>query len=430
MTRGEAAMRILIIGSGGREHALAWKIARSRRAKKVFVAPGNGGTRLVAENVPIGDSDIAALADFAARKKIDLTVVGPEVPLSLGIVDEFERRKLRIFGPSRAAAELEASKVFAKRFMARHGIPTGSFHVADNPEEALAALRSGEFQFPVVVKADGLAAGKGVIIAKSLAEADHAVKTIMIDKVFGASGDRLLIETFLCGKEVSFIVVSDGTRAVPLVTTMDHKAVFDGDEGPNTGGMGTISPSPFVPPKLFAEIMRTIIRPTIAKMAEEGRPYKGVLYAGLMLTDDGPMVLEYNCRFGDPETQPQMVRLESDLVDLLTGAIDGSLDEETVRWTKDAAVCVVLASGGYPGSYEKGKIISGLDAAARTEGIIVFHAGTRFETRKYLTNGGRVLGVCASGSTLTQATAKAYAAAAKIHFDAMHYRRDIGTARM
>jgi len=423
-------MKILVVGSGGREHALAWKLARSPRTTKLFCAPGNGGTRLVAENVAISDADVAGLTDFAARERVDLTVVGPEVPLSLGVVDAFEARGLRIFGPCRAAAELEASKVYAKRFMARNGIPTGQFRVADSVEEALAALRSGEFGFPVVIKADGLAAGKGVIIAKTLAEADNAVRSIMIDRAFGAAGDRVLIEEFLRGKEVSFIVVSDGTRAVPFVTTMDHKAVFDGDEGPNTGGMGTISPSPFVPPELFDEVMRTIIRPTVENMAAEGRLYKGSLYAGLMLTDDGPKVLEYNCRFGDPETQPQMVRLDSDLVDVLTGAVSGNAGKDPVRWSENAAVCVVLASRGYPGPYDKGQVITGLDETARLPGVAVFHAGTKYDNGRYLTSGGRVLGVCASAKTMKDAVAVAYGAVAGIHFDGMHYRRDIGTARM
>jgi phosphoribosylamine---glycine ligase len=423
-------MKILVVGSGGREHALAWKLARSPRTTKLFCAPGNGGTRLVAENVAISDADVAGLTDFAARERIDLTVVGPEVPLSLGIVDVFEARGLRIYGPSRAAAELEASKVYAKRFMARHGIPTGQFRVAESVEEALAALRSGEFGFPVVFKADGLAAGKGVIIAKTLAEADNAIRSIMIDRAFGASGDRVLIEEFLRGKEVSFIVISDGTSAVPLVTTMDHKAVFDGDEGPNTGGMGAISPSPFVTSELFDEVMRTIIRPTVENMAAEGRLYKGTLYAGLMLTDDGPKVLEYNCRFGDPETQPQMVRLDSDLVDVLTDAVSGNTGKDPVRWSENAAVCVVLASKGYPGPYDKGRTITGLDETARLPGVAVFHAGTKYDNGRYLTSGGRVLGVCASAKTLKDAVAAAYGAVAGIHFDGMHYRRDIGTARM
>ena len=423
-------MNVLVVGSGGREHALAWKISKSPRLSKLYCAPGNGGTRLVAENVAIGDADIRALADFAARERIDLTVVGPEVPLSLGFVDEFEKRGLRVFGPTRKAAELEGSKVYAKQFMDRHAIPTGRFKVAESDDEALAVLRSGEFGLPVVVKADGLAAGKGVIICKTTGEAEQAIRSIMIEKQFGEAGRRVLIEEFLRGKEVSFIVVSDGVRALPLVTTMDHKAVFDGDEGPNTGGMGTISPSPFLSDSLFDEVMRTIIRPTIARMAGAGRPYKGALYAGLMLTAEGPKVLEYNCRFGDPETQPQMLRLTSDLVDLLLAAIEGDIGTQKVRWSEDTAACVILASGGYPGAYKKGKVIEGLEEAARVPGVEIFHAGTKFENGRYLTSGGRVLGVCGTGPTLAAARAKIYGAVGLIRFDGLHYRRDIGTTRM
>jgi len=423
-------MNVLVVGSGGREHALAWKISKSPRLSKLYCAPGNGGTRLVAENVAIGDADIRALADFAARERIDLTVVGPEVPLSLGFVDEFEKRGLRVFGPTRKAAELEGSKVYAKQFMDRHAIPTGRFKVAESDDEALAVLRSGEFGLPVVVKADGLAAGKGVIICKTTGEAEQAIRSIMVEKQFGEAGRRVLIEEFLRGKEVSFIVVSDGVRALPLVTTMDHKAVFDGDEGPNTGGMGTISPSPFLSDSLFDEVMRTIIRPTIARMAGAGRPYKGALYAGLMLTAEGPKVLEYNCRFGDPETQPQMLRLTSDLVDLLLAAIEGDIGTQKVRWSEDTAACVILASGGYPGAYKKGKVIEGLEEAARVPGVEIFHAGTKFENGRYLTSGGRVLGVCGTGPTLAAARAKIYGAVGLIRFDGLHYRRDIGTTRM
>jgi phosphoribosylamine--glycine ligase len=421
-------MRILIVGSGGREHALAWKIARSPRCERIFCAPGNGGTALVAENVLLADSDIAELAAFAERERIDLTIIGPEIPLSLGIVDEFIRRGLRVFGPTRAAAELEGSKIFAKRFMARRDIPTGQFHVAESAEEALASVRSGEFGFPVVLKADGLAAGKGVIIARDLASADDAGRRIMIDREFGAAGDRILVEEFLRGREVSFIVVTDGERVLPLATAMDHKAVFDGDEGPNTGGMGAISPSPFVGPDLHAEILRTIIRPTIEGMAAEGRPYRGALYAGLMLTEDGPRVLEFNGRFGDPETQPQMLRLESDLADVLAAAADGRAPE-TIAWTADPSACVILASGGYPGPYEKGKEIVGLEEAERLPRVAVFHAGTKRDGGRLLTSGGRVLGVCATGGTLADALRAAYEAAGKIRFDRMHYRRDIGAAR-
>lgn len=422
-------MKILIVGSGGREHALAWKMAQSPRLTRLFCSPGNGGTGVVAANVAISDSDIGGLAAFAESEKIDLTVVGPEVPLSLGIVDEFSRRGLRVFGPSKLAAELESSKIFSKRFMARHDIPTGRFRVAEDAEEALAAVRSGEFGFPVVLKADGLAAGKGVIIARDLASADAAIRTIMIERQFGPAGDRVLIEEFLTGREVSFIVITDGTRVLPLATAMDHKAVFDGDEGPNTGGMGAISPSPFVGPFLHEEILRTIIRPTIDRMAEEGRPYRGALYAGLMLTEDGPKVLEYNGRFGDPETQPQMLRLKSDLVDVLSAAADGAAPE-TLDWSENPSVCVILASAGYPGHYAKGKEILGLEDASCLPGVVLFHAGTKAEGGWVVTNGGRVLGVCASEPTLPGTLKTIYGAIERIRFEGMHYRRDIGTARM
>jgi len=423
-------MNILVVGSGGREHALAWKLAQSPRVAKVICAPGNGGTRLVAENVPVADTDIAGLAELALARKIDLTVVGPEMPLALGIVDEFEKRGLGVFGPSRKAAELEASKIFAKQFMERHRIPTGRFRVADSPAAALAVLRSGEFGYPVVIKADGLAAGKGVLICKTRAEAEQAVAAIMVERQFGEAGGRLLVEEFLRGREVSFIVIADGARALPLVTTMDHKTVFDGDEGPNTGGMGTISPSPFLTGPMFEGVMRTIILPTIAHMAEEGRTYRGALYAGLMLTEAGPKVLEYNCRFGDPETQPQMLRLESDLAGILLSAVEGDVLADEVRWNDAPAACVILASGGYPGTYEKGKVISGLADLGRTPGVTAFHAGTKYEGGRYLTSGGRVLGVCASAPTLHETMTKIYGAAAWIQFDGVHYRRDIGTARV
>ena len=422
-------MKVLVIGSGGREHALAWKIAQSPTTSKVYCAPGNGGTRLVAENVPIADTDIPRLIDFALQAGIDLTVVGPEVPLSLGLTDEFEAKGLPVFGPTRKASELEGSKVFAKQFMERHKIPTGRFKVAESAERARAILQSGELGWPVVIKADGLAAGKGVIIAKDAAEAEAAVQSIMVERIFGAAGNRLLVEEFLRGRETSFIVIADGAQVLPLVTTMDHKSVFDGGRGPNTGGMGTISPSPYLDKALFAEVMSRIVMPTVIRMKEEGRTYKGALYCGLMLTEEGPKVLEYNCRFGDPETQPQMLRLESDLVEILTAAIEGNVLENEVRWAEKAAACVILASGGYPGAYEKGKTIRGLDAAAARPGITVFHAGSRFENGAYLTSGGRVLGVCATDKNLAVCMERIYAAIADIHFDGMHCRRDIGATQ-
>jgi phosphoribosylamine--glycine ligase len=422
-------MKILIVGSGGREHALAWKIAQSPLVKKVYCAPGNAGTLSLGDNVPIDPTDIKGLADFADKEKVDLTVVGPEVPLAMGIVDEFEGKGLKIFGPSKSAAELEGSKVFAKQFMDRHKIPTARFKIVDNPDQAKKILQSEEILFPLVVKADGLAAGKGAIICNSLKKAELAVNTIMVEKKFGDSGNRIVIEEFLRGKEVSFIVISDGVKVLPFVTTMDHKAVYDADKGPNTGGMGAISPSPYVDQDLFHDTVKTIVFPTITRMLEEGRKYQGVLYVGLILTEDGPKVLEYNCRFGDPETQPQMLRLESDLVEILMAAVEGNVLEKEVSWSNKPSGCVVVASGGYPTKYEKGKPIEGLKEVADMPGVTVFHAGTDLKDDKYYTSGGRVLGVCASEETLASTMNKVYEAVGKINFDAMHYRRDIGAAR-
>jgi phosphoribosylamine--glycine ligase len=422
-------MKVLVVGSGGREHALAWKIAKSPLVEKVFCAPGNPGTLSLGENVRVADSDIQALADFAAKAEIDLTLVGPELPLTLGIVDEFEKRGLRIFGPNKKAAELEGSKVFAKQFMERHRIPTARFKVAESQPQALRILKSGEFFFPLVIKADGLAAGKGAIVCPSYRKAEEAVDMIMTKKQFGEAGKRVVIEEFLNGKEVSFIVISDGAKIQPLVTTMDHKAVYDGDRGPNTGGMGAISPSPFITSQLFSEIIGTIVFPTINRMREEGRKYKGVLYVGLMLTEEGPKVLEYNCRFGDPETQVQMVRLESDLVDILLNALEGNVLKTEMRWSKKASACVVLASGGYPLAYEKGKKITGLKEVSAISGIVIFHAGTKYEDEEYFTNGGRVLNVCASARTLAEALESIYSAISAISFEGMHCRRDIGAMK-
>ncbi len=422
-------MNILVIGSGGREHALAWKIAQSPRLKLLYTAPGNPGTKNLGENVDINSHDVPALLEFAVKKKIDLTVVGPELPLTLGITDEFEKKGLKIFGPRKNAAELEGSKVFAKEFMKRHKIPTGRFAVADSPEKARTVIDSGEFGFPVVVKADGLAAGKGVLICKDKPEAYDAVNTIMVEKKFKTAGKRIVVEEFLKGEEVSFIVVTDGVQILPFVTTMDHKALLEGDKGPNTGGMGAISPSPFIDKNLFSVVMKEIVFSTITRMLEEGRKYKGVLYVGLMLTEEGPKVLEYNCRFGDPETQPQMLRLKSDIVDIFLAALEGSLVEDHIQWSRKASGCVVLTSGGYPEKYEKGKKISGLEKFAESSDIFVFHAGTKFENNTYFTNGGRVLNVCASENTLAETMGKIYKAANKIDFEDMYYRKDIGVIK-
>ena len=422
-------MKILVTGSGGREHALAWKISQSPHLEKLFCAPGNPGAMSIAENVAIDSSDIQGLADFAAKEKIDLTVVGPELPLTMGIVDEFEEIGLKIFGPNKNTAELEGSKVFAKQFMERHKIPTARSEVAESPEEAGEILNSGKFSFPLVVKADGLAAGKGVIICENLKEAEDVVHLIMVERKFGEAGRRVLVEECLRGKETSFIVLSDGKEVVPLVTTMDHKPVYDGDKGPNTGGMGAISPSPFIDKELFSEIMRSIVFPTVTHMREEGRKYKGVLYVGLMVTEEGPKVLEYNCRFGDPETQPQVLRMESDLVDILLAIIEEDAQGKEIQWSPKASGCVVLASGGYPLAYEKGKRIEGLNQASETPGIAIFHAGTKFQDGEYYTNGGRVLGICASEENLSVTMEKIYEAISGISFEGMHFRKDIGALR-
>lgn len=419
-------MKVLIVGSGGREHALAWKVRQSPLVKEVYCAPGNGGTAIIAENVPIKETEIQALADFALNKKIDLTIVGPEQPLVAGIVDVFEAKGLRIFGPSRKAAEIEGSKIFAKQFMVRHRIPTARFQIADTPEMAMKIIRSGEFLFPMVIKADGLAGGKGAIICNNLKKAEETVHNLMIKKQFGPAGERIIIEEYLRGHEASFIVISDGTKALPLVTTKDHKPVFDGDRGPNTGGMGAISPSPHITKDLFLNIMETIILPTITRLLEERRKFVGVLYAGLMITEEGPKVLEFNCRFGDPETQPQMLRLESDLVEIILNALEGNVLLREVHWSEKPAACVVVTSGGYPLKYEVGKKISGLDKAESIPGITIFHAGTRIEDGHFVTSGGRVLGVCASEKTLEKTMEKIYGAISLIDFEGMHFRRDIG----
>jgi phosphoribosylamine--glycine ligase len=419
-------VKILLIGSGGREHALAWKIVQSRHCQKLYCLPGNAGTSAIAENVAIDPTDLLRVAAFAAGERIDLTVVGPEQPLAMGLVDEFEKRKLRIFGPNKKAAEIEESKVFAKQFMDRHKIPSARYRVANSAERALEIAKSGEFSYPLVVKADGLAAGKGVFICPSPDKADEAVHRIMGRREFGDAGNKVIIEEFLTGKEVSFIVLTDGVKVRPLVTTMDHKAALDGDRGPNTGGMGAISPSPFLDKKLFAEIVDTIVIPTVTRLLEEGRKFRGVLYCGLMLTPKGPVVLEYNCRFGDPETQPQMLRLQSDLVETMLDILEDNVLAHEMKWSLRPAGCVILASGGYPDKYEKHKPISGLEEAAKIPGVTLFHAGTRLEEGRYLTSGGRVLAVCASEEGLADTMRKIYSAVQRISFEGMHYRKDIG----
>jgi phosphoribosylamine--glycine ligase len=415
-------MKLLVIGSGGREHALAWKLTQSPRVQKVFVAPGNGGTATEngVENVALTQAD--ELISFCRKESIQLTVVGPEAPLAAGIVDDFHNAGLKIFGPTRAAAQLESSKDFAKSFMARHGIPTALHRTFDSAAPAKAFVT--ERGAPIVVKADGLAAGKGVVVAASVAEAHAAIDQMMTQKSLGAAGARLVIEEFLEGEEASFIVMSDGTHVLALATSQDHKRLRDGDTGPNTGGMGAYSPAPVVTPKVHARVMREIILPTIQGMALEGMPYVGFLYAGLMIDKSGnPKTLEYNCRLGDPETQPIILRLKSDLLDLVERALDGTLDQVEAQWDRRAALGVVVAAAGYPEEPRKGDVIGPLPKPAPD--CRVFHAGTRLEGKTLVTSGGRVLCVAALGDSVKMARAKAYEALESIRFEGMQYRKDI-----
>jgi len=419
-------MKVLVIGSGGREHALAWKAAQSPDVEKVYVAPGNAGTAREAklENVAIGVEDVEALVKFAQENGIDLTIVGPEAPLVIGVVDAFEAAGLRCFGPSKGAAQLEGSKAFTKDFLARHNIPTADYQNFTEIEPALDYLN--EKGAPIVIKADGLAAGKGVIVAMTLTEAEAAVRDMLAGNAFGEAGHRVVIEEFLEGEEASFIVMVDGKNILPMATSQDHKRVGEGDSGPNTGGMGAYSPAPVVTPAIHDRIMNEVIVPTVEGMAAEGNPYTGFLYAGLMITADGaPKVIEYNCRFGDPETQPIMMRLKSDLVTLCNTALDRKLDSANAEWDERAAMGVVLAAGGYPGDYAKGDVISGLDGADSADAKI-FHAGTAEKEGNVVTAGGRVLCATALGTTVSEAQAKAYELADKISWNGMFMRRDIG----
>lgn len=417
-------MNILVVGSGGREHALVWRIAKSRKIKKLFCAPGNPGIAQLAECVHIKADDISGLRDFAVKEKIDLTIVGPELPLTLGIVDRFEDKGLNIFGPLKKAAELEGSKVFAKDLMQKYGVPTAGYRVFKNSKDAKEYVK--RHSLPLVVKADGLAAGKGVIICKTKEEALCAIKLIMEKREFGNAGDKVIVEEFLKGQEVSFLAITDGKTVIPLPPCQDHKAVFDGDTGPNTGGMGAYSPTPLITVKLKDEIMNSIMIPTVKAMEKEGRPYKGVLYAGLMITKDGPKVLEYNCRFGDPETQPIMMRLKNDLVDVLSASVEMKLNRIKLHCDNKVALCVVMTSRGYPGAYEKGKKIKGIEDASKLKDVVVFHSGTAVNGNKLVTAGGRVLGVTAMGVGIKRAINKAYAAVSRIKWEGMHYRKDIG----
>src|ERR1700752_4892377 len=416
-------MKVLVIGGGGREHALVWKLAQSPRIQKLYCAPGNGGIALDAECAPVDLKSVDSLVALAKKLQPDLTVVGPELPLTLGVVDEFQRRGWPIFGPSRAAARLESSKSFAKEFMQRHRIPTAHYAVCTSIDSVRAALP--HFHTPIVVKADGLAAGKGVVVAKSKEEAASVAADMLSGKMVGAAGTLVVLEECLTGDELSFLVFSDGERVVPLVAAQDHKRVNDGDAGPNTGGMGAYSTATIVDDKMRDWLVHHIAEPVIAGMKAEGAEYKGVLYCGLMMTARGPMVLEFNCRFGDPETQPILMRLESDLVEALEAAVEGRVSDGDFRWSPDASVCVVMASGGYPGTYAVGKRIDGLDLAGAVEGVKVFHAGTSKRDGVYYTAGGRVLGVTARAADLQTAVARAYEACGKISFDGAHYRKDI-----
>jgi phosphoribosylamine--glycine ligase len=417
-------MKVLVVGGGGREHTLVWKISQSPMVEEIFCAPGNAGIAEQAKCVPIGAEDIGKLTKFAEKEKIDLTVVGPEAPLVEGIVDTFEERGMKIFGPNRDAAFLEGSKGFAKKLMARFDIPTGTFQIFSDADEAIEFIR--DMGAPIVVKADGLAAGKGVTVAFDEETAIAAVKQSLVKGVFGQAGHRVVLEEFLEGEEASVLAFTDGKNILTMPSSQDHKAIYDGDKGPNTGGMGAYSPAPVVDDELMHEIEETIIKPTINGLKEEDCEYRGVIYCGLMISDAGPQVLEYNVRFGDPEAQVVIPRLKSDLVSLLLACADGNLSDVEPEWTDEAAVCVVLASGGYPGKYEKGKAISGFSKASEAPGAIVFHAGTTLKNKKVVTNGGRVIGATALAKDIPSAIKNAYKCADAIKFSGKYCRTDIG----
>ena len=416
-------MKILIIGGGGREHALAWKIAQSSKVTALFCAPGNPGTSSIATNVDIPADDIDTLLKFALEQSIDLTVVGPEQPLVLGLADWFQDNDLKVFGPSAKAAQLEGSKTFSKDLMQKYNIPTAAYAAFEDVDEARAYLKG---KGPQVVKADGLAAGKGVFVCANETEAVEAINQIMNDKIFGESGKRIIIEERLEGQEVSLLAFTDGTTVLPMEAAQDHKAVFDGDTGPNTGGMGAYSPAPIFTAALKQKVIDEIMVPAVNGMRADGIPYQGVLYAGLMITDQGPKTLEFNARFGDPETQPLMMRMDSDIVPIMEACADGTLESCSLQWKPEAAVCVVMASEGYPGSYERGRPIHGLDQAGSLSGVTVFHAGTKQAGEEIVTSGGRVLGVTALGDGVEQAIEKAYQAVSKIEWQGVQFRKDIG----
>jgi len=416
-------MKVLVLGGGGREHALVWKLRQSPRVSELYCAPGNGGIADDSQCVAVDLKNLDSITALAVQLKPDLTVVGPELPLTLGVVDEFTRRGWPVFGPTQAAAQLESSKSFAKEFLQRHHIPTAPFAICDSLEEVRSAL--GHFHVPVVVKADGLAAGKGVVIAKTKEEAVSVAAEMLSGKMLGDAGARVVLEECLKGDELSFLVFSDGDRVAPLVAAQDHKRVGDGDTGPNTGGMGAYSTAEIIDDQMRDWLVHHIAQPVVTAMKAEGSEFKGVLYCGLMMTARGPMVLEFNCRFGDPETQPILMRMDSDLVEAIEASIEGRLSDGVFKWSSDAAVCVVMASGGYPGTFEAGKRIDGLAEAGAIEGVKVFHAGTSRRGDALFTSGGRVLGVTARAASLEAAVARAYDACGKISFEGAHYRRDI-----
>lgn len=416
-------MKVLIVGGGGREHAIAWKLSQSRYVDNIYCTPGNAGIAEIAECIDVDMSNFDALVDFVKYEWIDLTIVGPEDPLSRGIVDAFERDGRRIVGPTKAAAQLEYSKVFSKEFMKKHRIPTAEYKIFTSYIHAEDYVRMKGA--PIVIKADGLAAGKGVFVAATVDNAIGALRLIMKDKAFGDAGNKVIVEECLQGEEASFMAFTDGKSIIPMVSSQDHKRVFDNDEGPNTGGMGAYSPAPVVTKELESAVMNTVMKPTIEGLRSEGIKYKGILYAGLMIDNGNPYVLEFNCRLGDPETQPVFLRLDSDIVDILMAITDEKLSEVDIKWKNESAVCVVLASGGYPGKYETGKIISGLNDVKKMDDVVVFHAGTTFNNNDIVTNSGRVLGVTALGSDIKAAKDKAYEAIKKVRFEGMHYRKDI-----
>lgn len=415
-------MKILIVGGGGREHAIAWKLAQSKKADKLYCAPGNAGIAEIAECVPVKAEDVAGICSFVEENKIDLTVIGPEVPLSLGIVDALAEKGLKAFGPNRKCAQLESSKAFTKAFLARHGIPTAGYREFTDIHELKKSV--GISGYPMVIKADGLAAGKGVVIAENEAEAIAAVDQIMGDKIFGTAGDKIVVEEFLTGIEASVLCFVDGKTIVPMESAQDYKRIFDGDNGPNTGGMGTYSPSLIFNDELENQIRDRILEPTIRGFQKDGLDFKGVLFIGLMITGEGPKVIEFNNRFGDPETQSVLPRMKTDLLSIMEAVVEERLSEQTIEWSGSKAVCVVMASGGYPGDYEKGKMISGLNSL--DDDVIVFHSGTKRMREEIATDGGRVLGVTALGSTHEEAREKAYRNIARISFEGAQYRKDIG----